>query len=445
MPFGFGRRVFLPCLSVGGMLLLSYVLGAAVVHFQLPTSAYLHDAFIGGEAWFEQKKEVSTKPAPINLPISKGADKPDRTFEGFTLYTTNVGAQAFLLNMDGEVIHEWEAPFSRVWPKPPHVPAPVEDAKIYFFACHLYPNGDLLAVYHGTGDTPYGYGLAKLDKDSNVLWTYSANAHHAVDVGEDGTIYVLTQRMVHEMPKGLEFYRTPALVDYLVLLSPQGKELKTIPLLEALRDSPFALLLTSRRAGQELAWDILHTNSAEVLRSSQVGHYPLFKAGQILLSLRELDALAMVDPERRCVVWAARGPWRGQHDPHFLDNGRLLIFDNAGSSKESRVLEYDPQTQACPWFYSSENSMSFISPIQGRSQRLRNGNTLIVNSKDGVLLEVTPQKELVWSCDCHTHIPWAMRYGPDELTFLKGTHHARAKRMSRASYRSFPFLPDTES
>src|SRR5262249_28185642 len=112
-------------------------------------------------------------------------------------------------------------------------------------------------------------------------------------------------------------------------------------------------------------------------------------------------------------------------DPHFLDNGRLLLFDNLGSSKETRVFEYDPNTQACPWSYAGEDSPSFISIIQGRAQRLPNGNTLIVNSEKGVLLEVTHNKELAWSCCCNAHVPWARRYGPDQLPFLKGTCHAR--------------------
>jgi hypothetical protein len=103
----------------------------------------------------------------------------------------------------------------------------------------------------------------------------------------------------------------------------------------------------------------------------------------------------------------------------------LLIFDNRGSAWESRVLEYDPQTQACPWSYASESSPSFLTLIQGRCQRLANGNTFIVNPKDGVLLEVTADKELVWSCSCHAHVPFARRYAPDQLTFLKGTHNAR--------------------
>ena len=76
----------------------------------------------------------------------------------------------------------------------------------------------------------------------------------------------------------------------------------------------------------------------------------------MLISVRELNAIAVVDTETRAVVWAARGPWRGQHDPHFLNSGRLLVFDNRGFGKESRILEYDPNTHACPWVYPNEDS-----------------------------------------------------------------------------------------
>jgi hypothetical protein len=413
----------IPCLSIGGLLLLSFVLGAAVVHFNFPPADYLRDAFIGGEALLQKSDLFMTSPADPPAPNLVDTDDPQRTWDGFTLYATSEGASARLINMRGTVVHEWAAPFSRVWPQPKHVRSPIADNRIYFFSCHLYANGDLLVVYHGAGDTPYGYGLAKLDKDANVLWTYSANVHHAVDVAEDGTIFVLTQRIIHETPAGVDI-STPALVDYLVRLSAEGEELQTIPLLEAFRDSPFALLLSSRTSGGPL-WDVLHTNAVEVLRSTLAPHFPGFKPGQVLISVRELNALAVVDPDQRTVVWAARGPWQGQHDPHFLDNGHLLLFDNRASIRGARVLEYDPQTQACPWSYLNEASPAFYNPIQGRNQRFTNGNTLIVDSKDGVLLEVTPLKELVWAHCCHTHVPWARRYGPDELLFLKGAPHAR--------------------
>jgi hypothetical protein len=406
-------------------MFLSYVLGAAVIRFKLPTSEFLDEAFTGAEAWRERNEDLADGPAGAGGPSLPRVDEPGATFDGYTLYTTDVGARATLLNMRGEEVHRWEAPFKKVWPRPPHVRRSTQSPKVYIFGCHLYPNGDLLAVYHGKGDTPYGYGLVKLDRDSRVIWAYAANAHHSVNVGEDGVIYVLTQELARQMPQGLEHLPTPALVDFVVMLSPEGKELRKVSLLEAFRDTPYAPLLPSADTRNRQDWDVLHANCVEVLPRRLAAAHPRFKAGQVLVSLREVDALAVLDMERGAVVWAARGPWRRQHDPHFLDNGRLLVFDNSGSARESRVLEYDPQTQGCPWSSSGGGGPSFRTAIQGRSQRLPNGNTLIVDSKDGNLLEVTHDRRLVWSWSCKAHVPFARRYAPEGLTFLKGAQRAR--------------------
>ena len=144
-----------------------------------------------------------------------------------------------------------------------------------------------------------------------------------------------------------------------------------------------------------------------------------------ILTERHLDAIAVIDVASGSVVWAARGPWRAQHDPTFLDNGRLLIFDNLGSPRTSRVLEYDPQTQAFPWSYPGEDGAPFRSYERGMSQRLPNGNTLVVDSVGHTILEVTRDREVVWSCSCPEAIHCARRYGPQQLHFLKGDAHVR--------------------
>src|SRR5262249_36811864 len=131
------------------------------------------------------------------------------------------------------------------WPHAPHIKDPIADGQIHWFRCHLYPNGDLLAIYHADGDTPYGYGLVKLDKDSKLLWAYPGRVHHDLDVGEDGTIYTLTQKLESKAPAGLEYLPTPYIADSLVVLSPEGRELDNIPLLEAFANSPYALALAS--------------------------------------------------------------------------------------------------------------------------------------------------------------------------------------------------------
>jgi hypothetical protein len=442
------HRKLLPLLvSAFGIISLSYLLGAAVIFFELPSSGFLRKAFVGARAWKERQAVLSSPPSTELPPVMPAKiDKPGKTYDGFTLcsYATSThrNTQAFLMNMRGKVVHRWSIAFSQLWPEPPHLKRRVDDSLVTFFDCHLDSNGDLLVVFHGLEARTTGYGLAKLDKDSNVLWKYAANIHHDVDVGEDGTVYAVEHTLVDEMPKGLEDIVSPCLVDSLLMLSPEGKLLrKPIPILEAIQGSAYAPLLASltplthRKLSETLTrphlddslrrGDALHTNCIHVLTRQLAPKFAGFKAGQVLMSMRHLDAIAVLDPETGSVVWAARGPWEAQHDAHFLDNGHILIFDNLGSPTGSRVLEYDPKTQAFPWSYSGENHGPFFSDTRGSSQRLPNGNTLIVNSQGGELFEVTRGKEVVWSYSLNGFIHVGRRYSLDQLHFLKGGERAR--------------------
>src|SRR5262249_13009976 len=199
------------CLSVLGVAGLSYVFGAAAMFFQLPSSDFLHEAFTGSKAWHERGRPALTPftPPEIDLPEGVTVDQPGRTCDGFTLVTTTRGPRATLFDMRGQVIHQWELPFSRAWPRPPHVSDPVGDERIHWFRCHVFPNGDLLAIYQAEHDTPCGYGLVKLSKDSKLLWKYEGRVHHDLDVDEQGTIYSLAEQVKREAPAGLEYLPTP--------------------------------------------------------------------------------------------------------------------------------------------------------------------------------------------------------------------------------------------
>lgn len=442
------RTLLTSCLALFGVASLSYLLGAAVIFFELPSSSFLRRAFVGGAAWYEQNQALP--PAPEQQPpITVGRiDKPDKTYDGFTLCLCSGGPRAMLINMQGQTVHQWYAPFKLIWfDLQPGLRVPLEEAHVYFNHAYLYANGDLLALVEGPGNArrlSESYGLVKLDKDSRVLWKYPVTCHHAFDVGEDGTIYVLTNDFVKEVPAGLEFVPTPCIVDCLDVLSPDGQLVKKIRLVEAFQHSSYAPLLSTLEkpwlfrdvnspdvpmpaAQDEMRRrDVLHTNSVKVLSRALAVKFPRFKAGQLLISPRHLDALAVLDPESGKIVWAAQGPWHAQHDPSFLDNGHILMFDNLGSPRGSRVLEYDPRTQAFPWSYPDDKGTPFFSRIRGAAQRLPNGNTLIVNSKAGEMFEVTPERETVWSCSCgKVDLNCARRYTAQQLSFLKGDVRAR--------------------
>jgi hypothetical protein len=441
------RNLLTICVSQIGLLSISFLLGAVVIFFDLPPSSFLRRAFTGGVSWYEQR---GREPLPEGQapPLAIGTvDKPDKTCNGFTLCMYGGNSTAVLINMKGDVVHKWHVPFSQLWPAPPHLRGQIDDASVYFNDGHIYPNGDLLAVVEGpinSQNPSNGYGLVKLDKDSNVLWKYAEKCHHDLDVGDDGTIYAIVNEIVRQLPPGLPDIPTPCMVDFLDVISPEGKRKKRIRLLEAFQDTPYTALFSSlerpRMASpmaQRGAWvppfvddersrDVLHTNAVKVLRRELASKFPMFKEGQLLISPRRLDALAVVDPDSEKVVWAARGPWSSQHDPTFLDNGHLLLFDNLGSPLGSRVLEYDPQTQGFPWSYPGQKGTPFFSKIRGMCQRLPNGNTLIANHGASEFFEVTPDREVVWSCSSgHSELYRARRYAPEQLPFLGRDAHAR--------------------
>jgi hypothetical protein len=449
------RSLLVSSLSVLGLASLFYLLGAAVIFFDLPSATFLRRAFEGGAAWYEQEQNSSVGPQQQPT-VSVGAiDKSDKTCDGFTLCLCSGGPRAVLIDMHGKVVHDWNPPLRSIWPDPPRLRGgSVEESAVYFNDGRVFPNGDLLVLVEAPvnpKNPSNSLGLVKLDKDARVLWTYTADCHHAFDLGEDGTIYTLSYNfLVRDLPHGLEYIPTPCMTDSVEVISPEGKQIKRIPILEAFKDSPYAPLLSSLEKPHLFSdltvadsavppavqdemrrRDVLHTNAVKVLSRTLASKFPMFKAGQLLISPRHLDAIALLDPDSEKIVWAARGPWHAQHDPSFLDNGHLLLFDNLGSVKGSRVLEYDVQTQSFPWWYPGDSGKPFFTRIRGVTQRLPNGNTLIVSSDEGEVFEVTPGREMVWSCSFgRVSLNCARRYTPEKLPFLKDR---RARRKAAAT------------
>lgn len=331
---------------------------------------------------------------------------------GVTLYTSGHEAAAYLISMDGEVLHKWQRPFSEVWNDTAAVKRPQPDSHVYMRKARLDPNGDLIAVYEGAGDTPYGYGLVKLDKDSNVVWSYLQSAHHDFDIAPDGRIFLLIHEIVDGILPQADHLASPRLDDFVVILSPDGEELRKIPLLAAVDESDYRQLLWEI-SSFALA-DALHTNSVHVITEQEAERFTFGRAGQLLVSFREPNAIGVVDPDEGKLVWAIKGYWTGQHDPHILENGNILLFDNRGNFRKpegrSRALEFNPETMEIVWQYTGTQESPLESDIRSETQRLRNGNTLITESNGGRILEVAPDKSIVWE---YTN---PVRGGPDNAS-----------------------------
>lgn len=395
---GVGRLFFVLCIAFIG-----FIGGAMVMLTQTPPAEFLRNAYRAEQA-LEMQNEITNNILLTNLyqparTTARGVtiNEAGRVAPGYTLYTSGDAPVARLISLDGRVVHEWNRPFSTVWNESAAVKKPQPDRLIYMDNARVFPNGDLLAIYISAGDTPWGYGMAKLDKDSNVLWTYLAHTHHDFDIAPDGRIFALVNEFSSRAVPGVSELDSPWLDDFVVVLSPDGKELKKVSLTDALAKSPYAVYMRMLRYFS--LGDPLHTNTLEYIDAETAKNFPFAKAGDILVSFRDISVIAVVDVDRGVVTWATTGPWLRQHNPTVLPDGNIMLFDNSGQFRprnNSRIIEFDPKTMAVKWTYAGTEKQPFESLLRSSAQRLANGDTLITESDGGRLFEVTPDGHINW-------------------------------------------------
>lgn len=312
-----------------------------------------------------------------------------RAYGGYNLFSSGHAPEALLIDMDGKVLHRWHCRVTEAAPEIPRGRAPFVD---YFRRFRLGEDGALFAIFEG-------WALVKLDKHSRILWAYTSKAHHDLDVVRDPEtgeerIYVLVRTpelIPHVDPDN------PVMDDSIVVLDGDGRELRRVSVLEAFERSEWTHLLD--RMDKQGNGELFHTNTIEVLDGRLEARSPAFRAGNVLVSSRHLDAIAVIDMQTETVVWCLTGSWRQQHQPTVLEGGTLLLFDNLGDGPKhgrSRILELDPVSGEIIWTYAGTAGRPFQSLTCGSSQRLPNGNTLISESDAGRAFEITPDGEMVW-------------------------------------------------
>lgn len=298
-----------------------------------------------------------------------------RAWDGLNLYCSGHAPEAVLMDMRGRVLHRWSFAFGDAFPEL----RPSQETA-FFRRVALLPGGGLVALFQGKG-------LIELDRDSRLLWARAIPVFNDLWVEPDGSLLVLTKRarVIPDINP-----REAVLEDFVVTLDPEGRETGRLSLLDLFRQPPWDELLDpmSERG------DILHSNT--VTRLSGRAPEPEFADGNLLVSLRQVDVVGVVDPGRRRVVWARRGPWHRQHEPVVLADGHLLVFDNQGRSDGARILELDPASGEIVWSYGEAPGQEIFSPEGGAVARLPNGNTLVTASEGGRAIEVDPSGEIVW-------------------------------------------------
>ena len=318
-----------------------------------------------------------TEPAPEMQGILRHT--PEATYAGSNFYVSGHAPEAFLMSMTGEVLHKWHVPFDTAFPNVPEDPDD-DIGQGYWRRGYLYENGDILAIYPNEG-------FVRVDKDSNVVWAKYMGAHHHIQV-VDGNIYVLTRKLEESSTYNP---RKPIWNDYVTIMSGDGEIVREVSILNALLSTEDPI-----KEGLPPKGDLLHTNSLQILGPGLDSVVPQFKEGNIMLSFRKLNAIAVLDMELEQITWSRTSSWRKQHDAFVLDADSLLLFDNNPEVAASTVLEFNPETMEEQWAYRGTDDDPFYSTSCGANQRLPNGNTLITESNVGRAFEVTTDGTIVW-------------------------------------------------
>jgi hypothetical protein len=319
----------------------------------------------------------------------------DRVSPGMNFLTSGHAPCAQLMDMDGEIVHEWRAEFGEIFPNHPKRDPGMEPYRNFWRNAVLLPNGDIIAIWEL-------FGIFKLDRDSRVLWAVEEPAHHDLQITTAGEIVHLQSE--RRMIPGIDEKR--AIEDYIVVRDAAGRELRKLAMSDALRNADWLALRKAfwRRVeerGYGLSerglYDPFHTNSLWLLTEVDAERLgDPFRAGDALVSMRMLDTIAVIDMERGLARWWQQGPFGMQHQPRPTPDGAIILFNNFLTAEQSSVLTLDPRTREVIQEYTGPEADPLHSHQSGRVEVLPNGNVLIVETDGGRALEVTQDGEVVW-------------------------------------------------
>ena len=341
--------------------------------------------------------------------------------DGYTLVTHNSSNRAFLLDMEGKVVHKWQMKYNAG-----------------LFAM-LLPNGNLLAGGQAPAkEKPVNFGgasgyVTEYDWNGNVVWEWKELSdkyiqHHCFDRMPNGNTLILgwEYKSYEEAvakgrdPKSLDpngYTNYGQLIkgiwpDYVKEVTPDKKVVWEWHVWDHLGTGPnqFNINFILPKAASYMHgpdWTHFNTSMYDA------------KNDKIILNSRNFGESYVVDHKTgaieyrwgnpcaygagKCPSFVSDGDQQlfGSHDASVEENGNFLIFDNGWYRPEgerSRVVEVDRRTGKIVWQWAANMPHTFSSRYQGAVQKLPNGNYFITSSGSGHILEVTgtEKPEIVW-------------------------------------------------
>jgi hypothetical protein len=320
---------------------------------------------------------------------------------GLTLLTGIGGNRSLFIkvvNFHGEPVHQWNIDWHKIWSDATHVPEkmiPRGKPGTQIHGSRLMDNGDIVFNFENLG-------LVRLDPCGTTVFKVPYPTHHAIDVDEKGHFWLPGQ--TNYLSKLAEYpnYIPPFKDDTVVEISADGELLSEISIMALLRDNGYPGLMylsVLKDKSTRVSGDVYHLNDVEVFPADL--DEGVFQHGDIMLSLRNINTILVFNKHTRKIRYLSIGKFVRQHDPDFIDGNTISVYDNnhiapASFGHSSRIVILSALNDQLTTYISGSEELPFYSRKMGKHQWLENGNLLILEAMNGRLLEISPDKKLVW-------------------------------------------------
>lgn len=401
------------------ILLAVFLFGAGVTYQWYVNKNPIHPLTVPGQVLDVSKNQVADALHMLGLKMPgyyyerehANADAfhdPDAAQPGLTLITSATAEHrldARIVTLDGTPVQVWPINWFDLWPDADHVPEmfrPKQHPGTHIHGAAIMDNGDLLFNFEFQG-------MMRLDVCGDVVWRLPYLTHHSIDRDERTGNFWVSGRIFHEEPTPRFPNHVPTFAEATVVeVTPAGEILTEISILELLERNDLDGLLYMddfddiQRGRARTTGDTLHLNDVEVFPADLQSD--VFDPGDLMISLRNIHTILVFDPKSQDIVYRQSGGFVGQHDPDFIGNDRISVFDNAAAHgedavRESRVVILDAAAEegAEPEVYfEGSDQQPFYTRVMGKHQWLDNGNLLLTESTGGRAFELDKEGDIVW-------------------------------------------------
>lgn len=311
-----------------------------------------------------------------------------------------------LMRRDGSVVAEWPVDYFTLFPDRSYkTNAPIKSILSDIHGAVIHPNGDVAFNFEYLG-------TVKLDRCGDVLWTRAAPMHHSLEVASDGGYWVLERQITAPEDRSYSPLAGEYAEDLAVKLSPDGTVERSFSIPRMQFDGGMKPILTaSFRSQKDREYrdrELIHANRLTELHPDLAAAFPMFAAGDLLVSDKFSNALAVHDGTTGTLKWFQVGPYLQQHDAEFRADGRITLFNNNGFDSAaqqygspaetalSNIMAIDPATGAAEILYGDGPGEQMFSIIRGDHQDLPGGGLLITEFEGGRVFEVDADGRILW-------------------------------------------------